>query len=344
MMRRAITKNKPEPGVSIVTLPIPVPGRHDVLVRVKAAAICGTDLHIYHWNTWAANNVKIPLIVGHEVSGIVEAVGENVTSVKVGDRVAVETHVPCGHCFQCRTGLQHICENMQIIGVHTDGAFSDYALVPEPCIWKLPDSIPFDIGALYEPCGVAMHSVCSADVRGGTVAIFGCGPIGNMAIRIARVLGAAKVIAVDLREERLSMAEAAGAEIVLNPSQTDPVAAIMNETARRGVDVAIELSGSVIAGRQCFQILRKAGQVVFTGLPSEPLQLDLTSDVIYREARVTGTTGRVMYDTWYKVSALVEAGLIELEPIITHRLPLEEIDSAIEIVGEGKGGKVLLEL
>ncbi|MGI5846282.1 MAG: L-threonine 3-dehydrogenase [Alphaproteobacteria bacterium] len=343
-MRRAIAKNKPGPGVSCVSLPIPVPGGRDVLVRVKAAAICGTDLHIYHWNAWAAKNVKVPLIIGHEVSGIVEAIGESVTSVKVGDRVAIETHVPCGRCFQCRTGLQHICENMEIIGVHTDGAFSDYALVPEPCIWKLPNSIPFDIGALYEPCGVAMHSVCSADVRASTVAIFGAGPIGNMAIRIARVLGATKVIAVDLCEERLSMAEAAGAEVVLNPSQIEPVAAIKNETTGRGVDVAIELSGSVTAGKQCLEVIRKAGQVVFTGLPSELLEIDLTSDVIYREAKVTGTTGRVMYDTWYQVSALVESGLIDLESIITHRLPLEEVDKAIEIVGEGKGGKVLLEL
>lgn len=252
--------------------------------------------------------------------------------------------MPCGHCFQCKTGSQHICENMRILGVHMDGGFSDYAVIPEECLWKLPDSVPFEIGALYEPCGVAAHSVFSAEVGARVVVIFGCGPIGVMAANIAHVLGAKKVLAVDLSEERLSMAASVGADILLNPSRVEVISEVLKETDGRGADVAIELSGSVVAAKQCLQVIRRGGQVVFTGLPSEPLEVDLTSDVIYREARIVGTTGRVMYDTWYRVSALVDSGLVDLGGVITHRFPIEEIDEAMAVASAGKSGKVILTL
>lgn len=343
MKRKALMKEKPEPGAIVKEVDIPKLGPKDVLVRVKAAAICGTDIHIYNWNEWAAARVKPPMIFGHEFCGEVVDTGSAVTQVKPGDLVAGETHIPCGKCFQCRTGAQHICRDMAILGVHTDGAFTDYAVIPEICAWRLPPGTDPEIGAIYEPFGVAAHGVLMHNLAGSSVAVFGCGPIGLFAVGIARTAGASQVYAVDVVDFRLEMAKQMGATATFNPTREDVPAAILDQTKGAGVDYFIDLSGSPAAVKQGFTILRNGGAVSLIGLPSTEVKLDLTRDIIYKEARVFGSTGRGMFDTWYKVTALLGNGQVNAARVITHRFRLSEFERAFEVLTKGgEAGKVLL--
>lgn len=331
------------PGALLKELEVPKLGSKDVLVQVKAAAICGTDIHIYNWNDWAAARVKPPMIFGHEFCGEVVETGAAVTQVKPGDLVAGETHIPCGKCFQCRTGAQHICRNMAILGVHTDGAFTDYAVIPEICAWRLPPGTDPEIGAIYEPFGVAAHGVLMHNLAGSSVAVFGCGPIGLFAVGIARAAGASQVYAVDVVDFRLKMAKQMGATATFNPAKDDVPAAILDQTKGAGVDCFIELSGSSAAVKQGFAVLRNGGAVSLIGLPSAEVKLDLTQDIIYKEARVFGSTGRGMFDTWYKVTALLGNGQVDAARVITHRFRLSEFEQAFEALTKGgEAGKVLL--
>lgn len=344
MKRKALVKEKRGPGAVLKELDIPGLGPKEVLVRVQAAAICGTDIHIYDWDDWANARVKPPMIFGHEFCGEVVEIGKDVTTVKPGDLVAGETHIPCGECLQCRTGIQHICRDMAILGVHTDGAFTDYVVIPEICAWKLPPDTNPEIGALYEPFGVAAHGVLIHNLAGSSVVIFGCGPIGLFAISIAKAAGASQIYAVDLIDFRLNMAKNMGATTTINAAKQDVPAIIQDCTGGVGVDYVIELSGSPAAVKQGFAVLRNGGAVSFVGLPSKEVTLDLTKDIIYKEARVFGSTGRHMFDTWYKVSALLQSGEIDISQVITHRFKLSEYEEAFRtLVAEGgEVGKVLL--
>lgn len=341
--RRALFKERPEPGAVLKEVDVPELGPKDVLVKVKAAAICGTDIHIYNWNDWAKARVKPPMIFGHEFCGEVVMTGAAVTQVRVGDLVAAETHIPCGACFQCRTGAQHICRDMAILGVHRDGAFTDYAVIPEICAWKLPRGTDPEIGAVYEPLGVAAHGVLMHNLAGSSVVVFGCGPIGLFAVSIARASGASKVYAVDIVDSRLELAKRMGATATFSAAKQDVPAAILDETKGAGVDVFIELSGSPAAVRQGFAVLRNGGAASLIGLPAREVSLDLTRDIIYKEAKVFGSTGRGMFDTWYKVTALLESGQVDARPVITHRFGLSEFETAFDVLTRtGDAGKVLL--
>ncbi len=343
MKRKALMKDRPKEGAVLKEVSVPELGPKDVLVRVKAAAICGTDVHIYNWSEWAAARVKPPMIFGHEFCGEVVETGVAVTQVRPGDLVAGETHIPCGRCFQCRTGAQHICRNMAILGVHTDGAFTDYAVIPEICAWRLPPGTDPEIGAIYEPFGVAAHGVLMHNLAGSSVAVFGCGPIGLFAVGIARAAGASQVFAMDVQDFRLKMAREMGATATLNPTRQDVPAAILDETKGAGVDCFIELSGSPAAVKQGFAVLRNGGAASLIGLPSATIELDLTRDIIYKEARVFGSTGRGMFDTWYKVAALLGSGQVDAARVITHRFRLSEFERAFELLARGgEAGKVLL--
>ena len=340
---KAIMKRKAAPGAELVDVDVPAIGPKDVLIQVKAAAICGTDIHIYDWTPFAQARVKPPMIFGHEVCGEVVEVGDQVSNLKKGDLVAVETHIPCGECYQCQTGSQHICERMAIVGVHVDGVFADYARIPAVCCWKLaPDTSP-DLGAILEPIGVAVHGVLSGEVNGRSVAVFGCGPIGLFGIGAVAALGAGKIFALEPNPTRLAMARKFAPDAVLiDPVKENAVGIIREATDGRGVDVVLEISGSTAATKMAFQVLRLGGRVTLTGLPSAPVELDTPADIIYKEATVLGTTGRLMWQTWWQMRALLESGKFDPMPAITHRLPLAELPKGIALARSGEAGKVIL--
>jgi len=339
---RAVMKMGPAPGAELREVDVPEPGPRDLLVKVKAAAICGTDIHINEWTDYAQARVKPPMIFGHEYCGEVVATGDQVRRAKVGDLVAAETHIPCEQCAQCMTGNMHICEHMAIIGVHTDGAFSDYALLPESCAWVLPSDSDPGLGAVLEPMGVGVHGVLVDHVDARSVAIFGCGPIGLFAVGTALTAGASQVLALEIAPYRLELARQLFPDaVVLNPLEENVERIVRERTEGRGMDVSVELSGSAVATRQCFQILRKGGRVSLVGLGGD-VTLNPTADIIYREAQVYGVTGRVMWETWYQIMDIIASGRFDPTDVITHRFPLEEYAQALELAKSGQAGKILL--
>jgi threonine 3-dehydrogenase len=342
-MLKAIVKRQEDSGCQLDMLPVPEPGPGEVLVKVGATAICGTDMHIAQWNDWAQNaGIRLPLVMGHEFSGEVVEVGTGVRNVKVGDYVAGETHIPCGKCYQCRNGLQHICANLVLFGIHINGCFAQYATIPEMCAYKIPSSMPPETGAVLEPLGTSLRAVLALEVSASTVAVIGCGPIGLFAVAAAKAIGASKIVALDVIDERLILAERAGADIVLNPSRNDVLVDILKTTGGVGVDCLVEASGNVQAIGLGLKFLRKGGKVALIGLPSEPLQLNLGSNVIFKEAQIIGIHGREMYRTWTYAVNMLSEGLLNVDAVITHRIPIEEFQQGLNLVKEGKGGKVIL--
>ncbi|MGA1778792.1 MAG: L-threonine 3-dehydrogenase [Planctomycetota bacterium] len=338
---RTLSKAGREPGLQLVEKPIPTPRADEVLVRVLATSICGTDLHIYNWDAWAEANVRAPLTVGHEFCGEVGAVGEDVIELVPGDYVAAESHVFCGTCYQCRIGHRHICENEEIIGIHRDGAFAEYIAFPERCAWKTDRSVPPHIATLQEPLGNSVHATMLNDVSRKQVVVFGCGPTGLFSVAIAKICGAAQVIAVDVRDFRLDLARRIGADQAIDPSQVDLVARIRELTGGHGADVVLEMSGNARAVEDGLRALGRGGDFRFFGVPSDRLSIDVARDIIFKGARISGIIGRRIYETWFDSSGLLQAGL-DLEPIVTHRMPLEEYASAFEMIRDGNCGKIIL--
>lgn len=339
---RALVKTNAGSGGEMVSVPVGTPGDHDILVKIKAAAICGTDIHIYDWTPYAQARVKPPMVFGHEFCGEVVEVGKNVSRVQVGDLIAGETHIPCGHCFLCDTGLQHICKEMKILGVHVPGIFSEWAVIPESIAWKLPGDFSPKIGAVLEPAGVAVHAVYAADVRGATLVVTGCGPIGLVAIGAARALGAARIIVSDISQKRLEMAREWGADLIVNPRSDNLVEVVRDATKGLGADVVIEASGAASAVKDALKSVRRAGAAVLFGLPGGPVELDLVEDVIYKEILLHGITGRAMWGTWYQVMDLVSSGAIDLDKLVTHEFDMSQFQDAFKVAKSGEVGKVLL--
>lgn len=340
---KALVKTQPARGAELLDVPMPEVGPDDLLVKVQAAAICGTDNHIYDWTPWAQARLTLPMIFGHEFAGEVVEVGAAVKGWSVGDMVAAETHIPCLQCYQCRTGRQHTCEQMRIIGVHADGAFSAYARLPVSCAWKLAPGTSPELGAILEPVGVAANGLFKDRVDGRSVGVIGCGPIGIFCGQLAVAAGARQLYMTDVNAYRLEMARRVLPQAtVLNPVQDDVKALVAEATHGRGLEVVVELSGSQAGTVQAFDLLAKGGRVSLVGLPSQPITLEMTNAVIYREAIVYGSTGRLMWDTWYQVDALLEAGAFDPLPVITHRFPLERFAEALELTLSGEAGKVIL--
>jgi len=341
---RAVLKQKKAPGAQLEDVEISELGPEDVLVEVKATALCGTDLHIYEWSTWAQNaGIEPPLIMGHEFSGEIVEVGDAVVDLIPGDYVAGETHIPCGKCYQCRNGQQHICGNLRIFGVHTNGCFGEYTKIPAICARKIPASIPPEIGAVLEPLGTALRTSLEIKVSGKNVAVIGCGPIGLFVVASSRAMGAATIIATDVVNERLQLSKELGADASLNPTKEDMVDEILKMTKGVGVDAFIDASGSVEAIKQGFKSLRKGGEVALIGLPSEPIELNLGPDIVFKEAKIFGIHGREMFRTWTKMENMLDKGLFNIDPVITHVKPLSEFEEAFELIKSGKGCKVILE-
>ena len=340
---KAVVKTEAAPGAKLMDVAVPEPGPRDVLIKVKAAAICGTDIHIMEWTPYAQARIKPPMIFGHECCGEVVKVGRQVTKFAVGDLVAVETHIPDETCFMCQTGFQHICEKMAIIGVHVDGVFAEYAKIPAVCCWKLPRDTNPDLGAILEPWGVAVNGILKGEINNRSVAVFGCGPIGLMGLGSINAWGASKIFAVEPSETRLKMVlQFAPGAVLLNPAKEDAVKAILDATGGRGVDVSIDISGNPKGIQMAFKVVRRAGRVSLVGLPGAPVELDITADIIYKETRVFGSTGRMMWQTWYEMQKLMDSGKFDPMPVITHRMPLADFAKGIELARGGKAGKILL--
>ena len=340
----AVVKQKREAGAKLEEVEIPTLGPEDVLVKVKATALCGTDLHIYEWSTWAQNaGIEPPLIMGHEFSGEIVDVGDAVVDLSPGDYIAGETHIPCGKCYQCKNGLQHICGNLRIYGVHTNGCFGEYTKIPAICAHKIPSSISPEMGAVLEPLGTALRTSLGIKVSGKNVAVLGCGPIGLFAVASSRAMGAATIIATEIVNERLQLSKEVGADVSLNPTKEDVVEEILKMTRGVGVDAFIDASGSVEAIKQGFKSLRKGGEVALIGLPSEPIELNLGPDIVFKEAKITGIHGREMFRTWTKMENMLDKGLLNIDPIISHVKPLSKFEEAFDLIKTGKGCKVILD-
>ena len=339
---KALRKMQPARGLSFETATVPAIAPTDVLVRVKTASICGTDLHIYGWDRWSQGRIKPPVTLGHEFCGVVERVGDEVTAVRAGDFVSAEMHVNCGHCHQCRVGEAHICQNLRIIGIDQDGAFAEFVKIPASNIIKLDPSIPEHYGAILDPLGNAVHTVLAGAIAGRTVLVTGCGPIGLMSIAVAKACGSSTVFATETNEQRRAMARKIGADVVLNPAAEDSVKKILADTDGTGVDVLLEMSGNSTAIQQGFQALRAGGRASLLGIPTESVPLDLVNDVIFKGATVQGIYGRRMYETWVQMTALLKAGRLNLEPLFGERAPLEKFETAFAKLQGGLAGKILL--
>jgi threonine 3-dehydrogenase len=338
----ALRKMRAGKGLSFESAPVPAIGPTDVLVRVTAASICGTDLHIYGWDRWSQGRIKPPVTLGHEFSGIVESVGEEVTAVKAGDKVSAEMHLNCGHCHQCRLGEAHICQNLRIIGIDRDGAFAEFVKIPASNIWKLDPAIPEHYGAILDPLGNAVHTVLAGEIAGKTVLVTGCGPIGLMSIAVAKACGSSTVFATETNAERRAMARKMGADVVLDPSSGNAVKRILADTSNTGVDVLLEMSGNPTAIQQGFAALRAGGRASLLGIPTESVPLDLVKDVIFKGATVQGIYGRRMYGTWVQMTALLKAGRLNLEPLFGERTTLEKFEDAFTLLRSGLAGKILM--
>ncbi len=338
----AVMKVESAPGLTWGDAEVPMIGPEDVLVKVRAVSICGTDLHIRRWDTWASHRVHPPLIVGHEMCGEVIAVGERVTTVELGDFISAESHIVCGVCDQCRVGHGHICENTRILGVDTDGVFAEYVRIPATNAWRNPPDMPWEIAALQENFGNAVHTALSIDARGKHILVTGCGPVGLMAIAVLRAVGARTIIATDVSSYRLDLARKMGAELALSPAQDDVAAAVHDITQGRGADALLEFSGAAPAIRQGFQLLRYGGEAALLGIPDRPIELDWANDLVFRGVTVRGIVGRRLWDTWYSMRGLLQGGLVDLAPVITHRFALSDFNLAMDTMQSGQSGKVVM--
>ncbi|MBI5368395.1 MAG: L-threonine 3-dehydrogenase [Planctomycetes bacterium] len=341
---KAIRKLGARAGMEVVDTDLPRIGPHDLLVRVRATSVCGTDLHIYKWDAWAQSRLKPPLTIGHECCGEVVEVGASVQGFKQGDYISAESHIPCGHCFQCRTGLQHICSNLSILGVDVNGCFADYVSIPAACAWQNDPSLPVEIGSILEPMGNAVYATLIEDVAGRSVAVFGCGPTGLFSCGVARAAGASLVIGIDLNPGRMELARKMGADHVIAGNDPELLDKIARLTGGLGIDVVLEMSGAPAAVKTGFRILTKGGRYTAFGLPSGPIELDFANDIIFKGARVLGINGREMFTTWYKMMGLLKSGRLKPDPVVTHKFRLEEFDKAFAAMqsNEVPCGKVVL--
>ena len=338
----AVVKPAAAPGAEVRQVPVPQFGPRDLLVKVKVASICGTDLHIYNWDHWAQGRIHPPLIPGHEFCGTVAAFGKEVTSVKEGDFVSAEMHVACGKCLQCRTGEAHICQNVKIIGVDADGAFAEYVVIPESNIWKLDPSIPEEYASILDPLGNAVHTVLAGEIAGKTVAVTGCGPIGLFSIAVARAVGASTIFALEVNEHRRAVAKQMQADHVLDPTKDDVRKIVTERTGGLGVDVVLEMAGHPDSIRTGFDIVRRGGRISLLGLTSKPIPLNFSEDIIFKGITIQGINGRRMYQTWYQMTALLTSGRLDLRPVITDRLPMKDFSTAMERLKTGEASKILV--
>jgi threonine 3-dehydrogenase len=334
-------KAEAEPGLRMQDVARPVPGAGDVLIRVEKTSICGTDLHIQHWDAWAQATIPVPMVVGHEFMGTITELGAGVAGLEIGQRVAGEGHVWCGHCRNCKGGRREFCHHHTGVGVTRPGAFADYVVIPAQNVFAVPDHISDDVAAVLDPLGNATHTALRFDVVGEDVLITGAGPIGVLAAAIVRHIGARHVVVTDVNPYRLAMAAAHGATRVVDV-RSEALAPVMDELGMsEGFDVGLEMSGAEAAFNQLLDSMNHGGRIAVLGIPAGPMTLDV-NDVIFKGLEMQGIYGRRIFETWYKMAAMLQSGL-DVSGIVTHRLPADRYEEAFEIVGRGECGKVILD-
>tara|TARA_R110002049_G_scaffold88611_2_gene223427 strand:+ start:133 stop:1191 length:1059 start_codon:yes stop_codon:yes gene_type:complete len=339
-----IAKTEAARGIwSAAEQPLNAPARGMVKVDVIAAGICGTDYHIYSWDSWSAGRIKTPMTIGHEFVGRISAIGEGVTSYEIGDRVSAECHIACGECHFCRTGNAHICEKTSIIGVDRPGAFAEEVEVPASNLWRVPDAIPDTHAAVFDPVGNAMHMVSTAKVTAKNVLIVGGGPIGLFAAAIAKAHGARTVALQEPNQARAAIARGLDLDLVVNPREPDAAAKILDLTDGHGPEVVLEVSGNAAAINAALDIVAPGAIVTLLGIPAGPVALDLGAKVVMKGVSLLGITGRRMYETWYQVEAFMLKNPDLIDKVITHVLPATDFAHGFELMDEGACGKIVLD-
>ena len=338
---RALYKSAAAPGLTLTERPEPTPGRTDVKIRVQRTGICGTDLHIEQWDSWAAGAIDAPLVPGHEFSGRVVEVGDDVGSVQVGDLVSAEGHVVCGQCRNCRAGRRHLCIRVSSLGVNRDGAFAEYVVVPESNVWHHQDEIDPDLAAIFDPLGNAVHTALSFPLVGEDVLITGAGPIGLMAAAVARHVGARFVVVTDVNEARLELARSMGVDLAINVTQDRIATAQGRLGMHEGFDIGLEMSGNAGALPEMLDNLTHGARVALLGLPSRPIAVDWAK-VVSHMITIKGIYGREMFETWYTMTALVSTGL-DVSRVITDRFPASRWQEAFAAARSGDRGKVIID-
>jgi threonine 3-dehydrogenase len=340
----AALKAKTGAGAELAEIEIPRPKPDEVLIKIKACSICGTDKHIYTWDKWAQARIKPPLVFGHECCGEVVEVGSYVKGIKVGDFISAETHIPCHHCYQCRTGNMHLCQNLAILGVDVNGIFAEYAVIPEICCWKNDPALPIDIASVQEPFGNATYTVMESHVAAKKIAIIGDGPIAAFACGIARAVGAVKIYNLGMMPFNLDICHKMGADCSINViTEKNYRQRIIDETGG-GVDVVLDMAGNKNAVHDGFAILRRMGTFTAFGIASEPFEFDMAESIVFKGATVIGISGRKMFETWYQLRNLLDNGKVDVRPVISHHFPFADFLKAIEMAASGKepSAKVVL--
>jgi threonine 3-dehydrogenase len=337
---KALVKAKAERGIWMQDIPKPAVGHNDVLIRVNRSAICGTDIHIFQWDDWAQHTIPVPLAVGHEFSGTIVECGIEVRGFEPGDRVSAEGHITCGVCRNCRAGRRHLCMNTKGVGVNRPGAFAEYIAVPAFNVFKLPDAITDDMASILDPFGNATHTALSFDLVGEDVLITGAGPIGIMAVAIARYAGARHIVITDVNDYRLELARKMGASAALNVTRESIDDTMQALGMEEGFDVGMEMSGNPTAFRDLLRTMHHGGKVALLGIPPDDTAIDW-NQVIFKGLILKGIYGREMFETWYKMSSMLQSGL-NIEPVITHHFGIDDFQLAFELMESGQSGKVIL--
>jgi threonine 3-dehydrogenase len=338
---KALVKARAEPGIWLEDIADPQPGPNDVLIKMHRSAICGTDMHIFNWDLWAQKNIPVPMAVGHEYCGEIVELGSEVRGFSVGDRVSGEGHITCGHCRNCRAGRRHLCRNTQGVGVNRPGSFAEYLTIPAVNAFKLSPAIDDEIASILDPFGNATHTALAFNVVGEDVLITGAGPIGIMAVAIARHVGARHVVITDVNDYRLELARKMGASRAINVQRESVDAAMIALGMEEGFDVGFEMSGNPSAFRDMLRTMNHGGSISLLGIPSTEMAIDW-NQVIFKGLVLKGIYGREMFETWYKMSSMLQSGL-DIRPVITHRLGIRDYLKGFEVMNTGKAGKVILD-
>ena len=339
---KALVKSHAEVGLWLEDIPEPTIGINDVLIRVHYAGICGTDVHIYQWDDWAKKTIKVPMAIGHEFVGEVVAVGSNVNDFYPGDIVSGEGHVTCGRCRNCMAGRRHLCANTQGVGVNRPGAFAEYISLPMTNIWRHHPGINEEIAAIFDPFGNAVHTALSFPVLGEDVLITGAGPIGIMAIPVVKHAGARHVVVTDMNQYRLDLAKKMGATLAVNPAESSLADVQKQLGMLEGFDVGLEMSGNPLALKDMIANMSHGGKIAILGIPAKEMAMDWRQ-VIFNMITIKGIYGREMYETWYKMSVMIDSGL-DISPVITHRFAFEDFQKGFDAMISGQTGKVVLNL